>query len=980
MNVDANEVRMTLAERMNLRRDVEDLNNLSGVFPSETFPIKRSRSSSNKLQRKRNNLLPQVDPAAVQMNRTQSHTETTTTWEKESSPVPISTGDRTKKSAYMSLNSLGSNTNSRSELPSIEKVATNLYNSSTFTNVTPRPSNDGSEQQLQPLETSLPKNGMQSSKEKPLTSTRSSVLSTTYTLLNLTSDTLDLLRSSLHAQNLRNVSRQVDNGLQRTVSSLKRQRSLSLTDDLNSKNTEGTCSDGSPRKLKKCTNDCLNSTKQSESELVEDSQFYSRTERNSSNSMSLLSPQEELKQKKQVETVEDRKVATEILRIPTGQPQRKSATDLTAPTDVEAPTTNANIAMSANSARKEDIVSWSAKSLRESELVGRKPRYLRYNIFDTNFDFSRGTAEWTETAKPLPQIPQAELDNPIVKATIETYPELFHVDTPINVEKFEELLKKHPNLPFKSTVITGLLEGNWTGAITLREGYPDTHDDALLPPSDPAHIDFLKKQCEKEVELGRFSKPFGPDLYGGMYSPPVHVVPKPNSPDFRLITNHSAGPFSLNSMIDHERIAGFPLDNMTHLSKMLQQTRAKFPNDELVVFKSDIAEAYRLIPVHKYWQIKQIVTIDGKRYVDRRNCFGNRASAAIFIAFSSLVNWIAKKERGIDVASYVDDFFGVELKSNLLRYEPYDTMFPASQTKLLQLWDELGIPHKRQKQVFGPKLTIIGIEVDANSLSFSLSADARGELENHLREVAREPKGKGVKYRVRDLQQVAGWLNWGLNVFPSLRPGLCNVYAKLATTSRNNPFTSLYINNAIRSDLTWAADHLASMSGIYILKSLDWELKDADMYAYCDASLTGMGIYFPKTNEGLFAPVPESAPKGRIFYFEALTVLSALHIAITDGERSGMKIVLYTDNFNTVEIFNSLAAQPDYNEILKAAVDIIIEHNVDLRVIHIPGSENVVADALSRNQLIEAVKLAPGIQLWSFQPPDLTTSVGASKK
>ncbi|PBK71385.1 hypothetical protein ARMSODRAFT_883689, partial [Armillaria solidipes] len=57
-------------------------------------------------------------------------------------------------------------------------------------------------------------------------------------------------------------------------------------------------------------------------------------------------------------------------------------------------------------------------------------------------------------------------------------------------------------------------------------------------------------------------------------------------------------------------------------------------------------------------------------------------------------------------------------------------------------------------------------------------------------------------------------------------------------------------------------------------------------------------------------------------------------------------VTIWTDNSNTVNIFNSLKASPFYNLILKSAVDMMISHNIDLHVLHIPGSENDVVDTL----------------------------------
>ena len=128
---------------------------------------------------------------------------------------------------------------------------------------------------------------------------------------------------------------------------------------------------------------------------------------------------------------------------------------------------------------------------------------------------------------------------------------------------------------------------------------------------------------------------------------PIHAVPKPNLDDLHLVTDHSAGPYSLNSMIDHSQVTGFPLDNMRHLGEMLLDARKIIGNVPMILWKSDIADAYCLLPMSPFWQIKQVNTVDGQQYIDRHLAFGSSASAGIFISFNSLVAWIAKNEIGI---------------------------------------------------------------------------------------------------------------------------------------------------------------------------------------------------------------------------------------------------------------------------------------------------------------------------------------------
>jgi len=53
------------------------------------------------------------------------------------------------------------------------------------------------------------------------------------------------------------------------------------------------------------------------------------------------------------------------------------------------------------------------------------------------------------------------------------------------------------------------------------------------------------------------------------------------------------------------------------------------------------------------------------------------------------------------------------------------------------------------------------------------------------------------------------------------------------------------------------------------------------------------------------------------------------------------------DLMNTVEMFHSLSMLPGYNDILQPAMGLLIPLFLSLCVLHIPGTENVITDALS---------------------------------
>ena len=152
---------------------------------------------------------------------------------------------------------------------------------------------------------------------------------------------------------------------------------------------------------------------------------------------------------------------------------------------------------------------------------------------------------------------------------------------------------------------------------------------------------------------------------------PIHAAPKPNSSDLHLVNDHSAGRFPLNGMIDHSQVTGFPLDNLRHMGEMLLDVRRSIGNVSLTLWKSDIAEAYQLLLMSPFWQIKQAVVVDGACYIDRNLAFGSSASAAIFISFNSLVAWIAKHVKDIDyIYNYVDNSSGGSLTGNMSVYKP----------------------------------------------------------------------------------------------------------------------------------------------------------------------------------------------------------------------------------------------------------------------------------------------------------------------
>ncbi|KIJ22668.1 hypothetical protein M422DRAFT_196911 [Sphaerobolus stellatus SS14] len=137
------------------------------------------------------------------------------------------------------------------------------------------------------------------------------------------------------------------------------------------------------------------------------------------------------------------------------------------------------------------------------------------------------------------------------------------------------------------------------------------------------------------------------------------------------------------------------------------------------------------------------------------------------------------------------------------------------------------------------------------------------------------------------------------------------------------------------------------------------------MIVFTDACLTGAGFWSPNTAQALYCNTPVIRNYRDIFFFEALTVLYTLYW-VAEAYPALSRLAIYCDSSNTVDIFNSLRAYGVYNTLLRLSIDILKSRNLDLRVYHIPGEHNNIADALSRGSFH---LVPPHITISEFAPP-----------
>ncbi|KIY49597.1 hypothetical protein FISHEDRAFT_72909 [Fistulina hepatica ATCC 64428] len=608
------------------------------------------------------------------------------------------------------------------------------------------------------------------------------------------------------------------------------------------------------------------------------------------------------------------------------------------------------------------------------------PRYVRDLVWSDSPHGSKiSLAETSLTMPAVPEPPDEECMNLDALWTIAENPHLFKVDTPVDIDQFRELLKTHPNRELVDSVCRSLREGFWPWASSQDRDYPATYDNTQGRETltDPKYSAFAKQQIAAEVEKGRFSPTFGPSLLPGMYSVPVWVVPKPHSDKLRLVVDHSAGRYSLNSMIPKSE-RSLPLDGLHQLGDALIRAREQYPDRPLVVWKSDVSEAYRLLPMHPLWQIKQTVSFDGERRVDWRNDFGGGGSGRIWATFFALVLWIAVFIKFIvDLFGYVDDSFSWDFADNLEWYEPYQEYYPAKQACLLKLWDRIGIPHEKRKQEHGISLVVIGLLVDTSLMTISMPDHSHDDLVLALR-------GFAVPRQRRPLlhfQRLGGWVNWALNVHPLFKPGLSTLYAKIR--GKEQTYLAIWVSVRLCRELLWIAEHLVSSHGVRMLKSRTWTASQADLVIYTDVSKEGLAYYIPSLDIAFqchshLVKLPRGVSRSHIFYYEALAVVAAIVQVLQPTAPTPQRLAIWTDNTNTVDMFDSLHTLPPYNPLLITSVDLLLLHDCDLHVFHVKGEDNTIADALLHFQNDVATALRPDLRIFTFQPPRLTSGAALS--
>ena len=251
----------------------------------------------------------------------------------------------------------------------------------------------------------------------------------------------------------------------------------------------------------------------------------------------------------------------------------------------------------------------------------------------------------------------------------------------------------------------------------------------------------VNTKLAKELAAGRIAGPFGVPPFPDFMISPLGLVPKKTPSEFRLVHHLS---FPRGSSVNDGIPRALCSVNYASTDDAIKLVKQLGPGCYMA--KTDIASAFRIIPIHPCDFHLLGMKWQGKYHFDRCLPMGCSTSCSIFESFSTALEWIAKKVLGSQAIIHIlDDFFIVASTESACQKQLH---------KFLALCDDLGVPIAEGK-TFGPLTTLqfAGITLDSITMQASLPEDKLAKCRDQL-----SPCYRMKRIILRDLQSLIGLL------------------------------------------------------------------------------------------------------------------------------------------------------------------------------------------------------------------------------
>ena len=520
-----------------------------------------------------------------------------------------------------------------------------------------------------------------------------------------------------------------------------------------------------------------------------------------------------------------------------------------------------------------------------------------------------------------------------------------HIMTPVNVEQLEILFKSvNYNEEVSEYLTTGFKEGFDLGYRGPEE-VQQRSENLKFTIGDEIE---LWNKVMKEVKEKRYAGPFKEIPFKNYIQSPIGLVPKDNGTKTRLIF-HLSHPRDKNKGVS---VNGYTPENMSTVKYKDFEEAVKLCIKEgkgCHIGKSDMTSAFRHFPIKpKFWKymvMKAKNPIDKTWYyfIDKCMPFGAAISCAHFQQFSNAIAHIVKKLTQKDNVNYLDDFFFCQL----LKY-----MCNEQIHTFLKVCDQINFPVSMEKTFFGTtKLTFLGLLIDTIAQLICVPTEKIQKARDLITTILGK---KSKKITLHQLQQVTGFLNF---LAKAVVPGraftrrLYNVEER-ALNKCLKQHHHINITSEMRADLKMWLIFLEHPS-IYARKFIDinTNITSKEVNFYTDASanpelgcggISGSDWYILQWEENFI-----NKNKPSINYLELYAVTIAIILWLE--KYKNQQITIFCDNMSVVQMLNKSSSKcKNCMVLIRIIVLQTLTHNVKLKLKHVEGKENKMADFLSR--------------------------------
>ena len=213
----------------------------------------------------------------------------------------------------------------------------------------------------------------------------------------------------------------------------------------------------------------------------------------------------------------------------------------------------------------------------------------------------------------------------------------------------------------------------------------------------------MTSKLQNELSKGRIAGPFNNPPLPNFKSSPLALREKQEQGKYRLLHNLSY-PYDLSPVNSNIPTSASTV-KYERLSDAIKDIHECTLDAHMA--KRDIADAFRLIPLHPSQYHLTGFSWEHKYYCDKCLPQGSASSCRIFETFSTALKWILNNKLGVKrVTKVLDDFFFAD-----------DTELECSAalSSFIYLCQELGVPIAQHKTAgLSQVITYLGIELDTH--------------------------------------------------------------------------------------------------------------------------------------------------------------------------------------------------------------------------------------------------------------------------